>query len=211
MDLVLELTTEEIESLGRKTGHKKRLYMSLENSHDKVSPEKKQTTKESQKHLANRMGNQLFAHAEGREPELTFDDPEWLMLDTMYDEGVLISGTDPVDNLKFWASLAPKDRRKRVGRTKSMGNGLIRSSSCNQLTKREKLRKIAMVLYNAGEYDDSIWYSTRALEGSTEKSEDHFVTNALLSRATMCKLNLPVYAPNAIRKIGSIYWKNWTS
>ena len=121
------------------------------------------------------------------------------------------SGTDPVDNLNFWASLAPKDREKRVERTKSMGNGLIRRSSCNQLTKREKLRKIAMVLYNAGEYDDSIWYSTRALEGSTEKSEDLFVTNALECRTTMCELKLPVYAPNAIRKVGSIYWKNWTS
>ena len=63
--------------------------MSQENSHDKILPEKEQPTKESQKHIANRMGNQLFAHAEWREPELPFDDPQWLKLDTMYDEGVL--------------------------------------------------------------------------------------------------------------------------
>ena len=212
IDLVLELTIEDVDNLPLATGHKRRLFKSLKSSRGEGAEEPQQSPFRVRSTIVPRSSQVVqvqSAHAEYSigefelcsaqlvqvlEPELDVGDPEWLLLDNIYDERALSSGTHPADSLKFWASFAPNDREEFVTRIKSMGDSVVRqSANLEPAVKSEKLRKIAMVLCDAGEYEDSILFSTHAVESLTKHSEGYFVTSALLCLATMFKLKMPLY------------------
>ena len=212
INLVLELTIEDVDNLPLATGHKRRLFKSLKSSRGEGAEEPQQSPFRVRSTIVPRSSQVVqvqSAHAEYSigefelcsaqlvevlEPELDLGDPEWLLLDNIYDERALSSGTHPADSLKFWASFAPNDREEFVTRIKSMGDSVVRqSANLEPAVKSEKLRKIAMVLCDAGEYEDSILFSTHAVESLTKHSEGYFVTSALLCLATMFKLKMPLY------------------
>ncbi|XP_075252097.1 uncharacterized protein LOC142344378 isoform X2 [Convolutriloba macropyga] len=190
LDIIMDMTIDDIDKLGLKTGHKRKLWKCLQTSRgDAGLPEQSPFRVTKSRPKAN---PDIEVAANSSE---LFSDPGWIILDNIYDERVLMSGTQPVDSLKFWASLGQKQRNEFIYRFKSLGESLkiADETQIEEKEKSEKLRKIAMVLCDAGQYSDSESYADEALQMIASSTEGYHVTKVLHCYAMMWKLKLPTF------------------
>ena len=75
--------------------------------------------------------------------------------------------------------------------------------------RSEKLRKVAMVLQDAGEYADGETYAREALKALKKDDEGFFVTKVMLCNTFLNKLKMPMYwsggADEVNKKFSKIY------
>ena len=198
MNLILGLTRDDIDKLGFKTGHKRLIWDVLKTTRgDSEEPPQSPFAVGGirDKSISCVESPQVRQQVENaaNPTDVNLNDPKWLILDCIYDERPLFSGTQPADSQKFWASLTEKERNEFVSRFKTSADKIQLCQNVDDLVKSEKLRKVAMVLCDAGEYESAEAIALVAASFLSRESEFYCLTKAILCYATIHKLKLPMY------------------
>ena len=162
LDVVMEITDDDIKSMGLKLGHAKKLLKAINDNKGASS------AKDVESYLEN-----------------------WKLIKELYDGRVLTWGTTPTDSLKFWASLGKQMRENIVETVKKLGSDVKEHSKLEKNIKAECLLKISQVLCDAGEFGDAMDLATSAL-GLESSPDQQIEIKVLLIYATDGKLKEPM-------------------
>ena len=175
LDVVLEISDEEIKSIGLKLGHEKKLKKSI-NDHKNASNDENSNNAES--YIEN-----------------------WKLVKELYDDRILTSGSKPTDALKFWASLTKQLRENIVQTLKKLTVEVRDNSKMPNKMKAKCLEKLAMVLCDGGEFADAESAATSAL--TLDSSPDRQMEiKVVLIYAMNNKLKQPMWIDDTKDNVG---------
>ena len=195
LDVVLDMTEDDIKELGMKIGHAKKLLKSI-NDHKSSALSGSQNKKPIARPPS--AVNKKREASNSTAPQLqNIEDVKnllenWKLVDELYDERVLFSGTNPTDSMKFWASLTKMRWETIVDTIKKLGVALMDHLKTAKSIKAKCLQKVAMVLCDAGAYGDAIALGTSALTFES-CSDREYEIKVLLIYATHNKLKQPMW------------------
>ena len=169
--IILEMTEVEVSQLGLLPGLEKKLLSMISNS--------------KRRGIQTRSSTALSRPPTYRPLIKTSSDgdeklpPKWHEVERFYDGRVLVSGSQPNDSLRFLLFLGEKEWEKIVELVKEQGHAAKEDKTLAEEIKAECCRKVALVLCDAGAYDDGVDYARLALNFSTS-NEEKYDTKVLL-------------------------------
>ena len=180
LDLVLELTDEDLKGMGLKTGHRKRVLKS-------ISDHKKQQDAVSAAPIST--------------PEASVG--EFQMIEDIYDERSLTTGTTPADSIKFWASLNETRLNDVTKLIKKLGDTLQNDTKQSFDIKARQLSKISMVLCDAGNFADAETFAIASLSFEKDNARS-YNTKVMLAYIVQRKLKQVMF----INKANAASWNH---
>ena len=120
---------------------------------------------------------------------------EMKLVESIFDERILESGTHPKDASKFWAAFDEKQRDDVTSQFKKLGEKLINCDIDSHVRslKADKLHKVAMVLCEAGKYEDAEKLALQSMETRENKEDQsYFRSNVLMLLAMLNRIRIGV-------------------
>ena len=148
LDLVLELKEEDLHKMNLKTGHRHRLIKCI------MEHKKKENTSTVTSNLKE-VNN------------------EFQMIEDIYDDRCLKTGTTPADSIKFWASLSQSRLDDVTKHIKKVGESLQMDGTKSFDIKARHLSKLAMVLCDAGNFADAKTFATASLSFEKDSTRSY--------------------------------------
>ena len=196
LDIVREMSEVEVSQLGLLPGLEKKLLLMISNSKGHGVLTRSSTTLScSSTHSRSRTASS--SHSEADEDERL--PQRWHELERLYDGRVLVSGSQPNDSLRFLLFLGENEREEIVKLVKEQGHVVKEDKSLTSEFKAECCRKVALVLCDAGAYDDGVDYARLALNFSTS-IEEKYNTKVLLVYSLYRKIAEDTWGQNVDQK-----------
>ena len=192
LDILLEMTDSDIKELSLKAGHERKLSKCIK-QHNTLTETTLTRPSARPPSAAKRGSKTKTAEQMPSVPESVPDVlSNWGMIEGLYDDRVLCSGTSPADSLKFWSSLSKIRFENIIESIKQQAEAVVTHQRMADGLKAKCLQQAAMVLCDAGSYAHAVDFAKRALE--LEKSvEREFEIKALLVYSTHHKLKQPMW------------------
>ena len=149
LDLVLDLKEEDLRKMNLKTGHRHRLIKSILEHKEK---QENTTTITS---------------------DLKEVNDEFQMIEDIYDDRCLKTGTTPADSIKFWASLSQARLDDVTKHIKKLGESLQMDGTKSFDIKARHLSKLALVLCDAGNFADAETFATASLSFEKDSARSY--------------------------------------
>jgi hypothetical protein len=120
----------------------------------------------------------------------------WSLVDSLHDDRVLSSGTNPPDSLKFWTAISQLQFERIVCSVKKQASSVEADCCLVPKVKSRRLEEAAMVLTDADALDDALTFCLAALQTSNSPSQQINI-KVLLVYIVHCKLKQPVHIQRA--------------
>jgi tetratricopeptide (TPR) repeat protein len=185
LDIVLDMNESDVKDLGLKVGHEKKLIKCIQESKSTAAPNAEITIA--------RPPSARPKSKEGAKKD-AIPDPldNWSLIMELYDDRVLSSGTSPADSLKFWASLSRLQFENIIDTIKKQASAVETHPKMAASIKSKCLQQVAMVLSDAGSFEDAETFARTALTFEKTPSREYEI-KALLVYAWHCKLKKPMW------------------
>ena len=194
LDIVLEMTDSDIKELNLKSGHERKLSKCIKQHN--ILTETSFARPSARPPSGIRHVGARAAPISSSETSVVEEPVDilsnWSLIEELYDDRVLSSGTSPVDSLKFWSSLSKIRFENIIDTIKKQAESVVKHEKMAKGIKAKCLQQAATVLSDAGSYAHAVDFAKKALE--YEKSpEREFEIKALLAYSTHNKLKEPMW------------------
>ena len=200
LDIVLEMTASDVKKLGLKTGHERKLLKCLGIRKHSLANVKLPTTEELTDTFKKSLSNitERFTSKE--------DVIEWKLVKDLYDDRIISTGTNPADSAKFWASLSKASFDKIIQTVKKQANIVLHDQEMCDSLKAECLHEAAMVLCDAGSYEQAKFFIKKAISFEENESKE-LEMKVLLVFAKNNSLKISIWEGLSVLA----EWTNWES
>ena len=140
LDVVLEMTVEDVKQLGLKLGHERKLLKCL-NLGKSLKRRKKSSIATLSTAVTNTFKKSWSNLGEKFSKESKIDKVEWKLIQDLYDDRIISTGTNPADSAKFWASLSKFKFDKIIHTVRTQADAVLHDGEISDQDKATYLHQ----------------------------------------------------------------------